>query len=82
MHHFDEFEDKNKSDDKKKEIDETDILTSSVKENLQVMFNNENVFKIVVIMISCLNKLHHAGNLNKLYITYDKEILFLTIIVL
>lgn len=63
MHNYNEFENKNKADDKKKEIDEADILTSSVKESLQVMFSNENIFKIVVIMMSCLNKLHHAGNL-------------------
>lgn len=37
-------------------------LTAPVKENIMTMLNNENVFKITIIIISCLNKLHIAGN--------------------
>jgi len=48
--------------DKEIESNKEDILTSSVKENIQVILNNKNVFKIVVIIIACLNKLYQSGN--------------------
>lgn len=59
---LDNFEDKNNLIDKKSDSNKEEILTASVKENIQMTLSNENVFKIVVILISCLNKLHHTGN--------------------
>lgn len=61
MHNSDDFNNKTSTVDKKMESNKEDILTPSVKENIQVIFTNENVFKIVVIMIACLNKLHQTG---------------------
>lgn len=63
LHNTDELKNKNSSDDNKIDIQKEDI-TSSVKETIQAMCTNENVFKIVVIIIACLNKLHQSGNLD------------------
>jgi hypothetical protein len=63
LHNTDDFKNKNGSDDKKIDIQKEDI-TSSIQETVQAMLTNENVFKIVVIIIACLNKLHHSGNLD------------------
>lgn len=51
---------------KKSDTNAEEILTPSIKGNVEVLLNNEHIFKIVVILISCLNKLHHVtGNSNK-----------------
>lgn len=50
--------------DKKKETNKEDIPTLSVNDTLQFISTNENIFKIVVIIIACLNKLHQEGNAN------------------
>lgn len=67
MHNSNEFKNKTSSADKKIETNEENILTPLVKENIQVMLTNENVFKIVVIMIACLNKLHQTGMFDNFY---------------
>lgn len=64
MDHFDGLNNKNSSDDKNKEMNKEDIFASSVKKNIQITLTNENIFKIVVILITCLNKLRHTGNFN------------------
>lgn len=59
---LDNFENKNNSTDKNLDTSKEEILAASVKENIQMTLSNENVFKIVVILISCRNKLLHTGN--------------------
>lgn len=61
MHNTDDLKNKNSSVDKKIDAQKEDV-TSLVRETVQVMLTNENVFKIVVIIIACLNKLHQSGN--------------------
>lgn len=62
LHNTDDLKNTDNSIDKKIDVQKEDI-TSLVKEIVQVMLTNENVFKIVVIIIACLNKLHQSGNL-------------------
>lgn len=71
------FEDKNHSIDKKLGTSKEEIITASVKENIQMTLSNENVFKIVVILISCLNKLLHTGNSKQIFLMYNYHCLFL-----
>lgn len=58
LQNFDDFKNKNNTADKKREINKEDTLTPSVKDTIQFLSSNENIFKIVVIIIACLNKLH------------------------
>lgn len=74
---LDNFEDKNNSIDKKLDTSKEEILTASVKENIQTTLSNENVFKIAVILISCLNKLLHTGNFILIFIVCNYYCLFL-----
>lgn len=62
LQNFADFENKTNTTDKKKEINKEDTLTPSVKDTIQFLSTNENIFKIVVIIIACLNKLHKEGN--------------------
>lgn len=64
MDNFDGLNNKNSADDKNKEINKEEMFASSVEKNIQITLSNENVFKIVIILITCLNKLRHTGNLN------------------
>jgi len=67
LHNYNDLKSKNNSINKNTESNKEDILTSSVNENIQMISNNENLFKIVVTIIACLNKLHHTGNSNLIY---------------
>ncbi|XP_015380477.1 PREDICTED: uncharacterized protein LOC107174153 [Diuraphis noxia] len=58
LQNFADFKNKINTADKKNEINKDDTLTPSVKDTIQFLSTNENVFKIVVIIIACLNKLH------------------------
>jgi len=62
LQNFTDFKNKANTADKKKEINKEDTLTPSVKDTIQFLSTNENIFKIVVIIIACLNKLHKEGN--------------------
>lgn len=67
MHNSDNFKNQINSIDKEIESNKEDILTPSVKENIQVILSNKNIFKIVVIIITCLKKLHQTGNSDYIY---------------
>jgi len=58
LQNFDDFKNKINGTDKKKEINKEDTITPLVKDTVQFFSNNENIFKIVVIIIAFLNKLH------------------------
>lgn len=62
MHNSDDLKNQVNSVDNEIESNKENILTSSVKENIQVILNNKNVFKIVIIIIACLNKLHKTDS--------------------
>jgi len=66
LHDPDGIKNKNIAVDKAKESTAENIISSSNKENIETLFSNENIFKIVVILISCLSKLHRTGNLNQI----------------
>lgn len=68
LHNSDNSKNKNNSVDNKIETDKVDnIVAPPVTEDIQAMLTSENLFKIVVIIIACLNKLYRAGNTNKMY---------------
>lgn len=69
LHNSDDSKNKNDSVDNQIETNkEDDMVSSPITEDLKAMFTNENVFKIVVIIIACLNKFHQTGNTDKIYL--------------
>lgn len=58
-----DVQNKNNSNQQKNEVKNDDNLKSA-QDTLQQILNNDNVFKIVIILIACLNKLHQSGNSN------------------
>lgn len=68
LHNSDNSKNKNNSVDNKIETNKEDnIVTPPVTEDIHAMLTSENLFKIVVIIIACLNKLHQAGNTDKMH---------------
>jgi len=62
LQNFDDFKNKINTADKKKEINKEDTITPLMNDTVQFFSINENIFKIVVIVIAFLNKLHQEGN--------------------
>lgn len=56
-----DVQNKNNSNQQKNETNNDDNLKST-QDSLQQILNNDNVFKIIIILIACLNKLHQSGN--------------------
>lgn len=69
LHNSDDLKNKNNSVDNKIEINKEDnIVKFPVTEDIKAILTNENLFKIVVIMIAGLHKLQQTGNTDQIYI--------------